>query len=321
MDSVGCVVHAELVPRQARRSARGACDEAIVARACVRGLAETCEFVVSCSRGRIPQHLPATTSTTTMSSPFIKARGWERFVVYDATGAFSLSPSAKNMPPCDARGRAVTAPGRSRGSLSDEESPEKKGSKARGDGASERDRVTIEYCTVERPTMTLRGSAEEYERHALTLQAYLQEKFPKLRVDLQRPPASLTRAKDKGISHAHDAIYVPASWSEPRMPSPAEGRRRFPRVNAFEVKLNGRLIFSKLAGGPAADFPKMHDDEYVEIGDQLEKLFARRARPGSRQPHPSDSPALPRAVRFPQPGTHPYRAFSTPACTDQRSRG
>lgn len=225
------------------------------------------------------------------SSPFIKAKGWERFVVYDSAGNMSLSPSSRNLPYTDARGRPVTAPGSSRASLSDEDSPDKKGPKPRGDGVSERDLVTIEYCTVERPTMTLRGSAEEYEKHALALQSYLQEKFPKLRVELQRPPASLARAKDKGIAHAHDSIYVPASWSEPRMPSPAEGRRRFPRVNAFEVKVNGRLIFSKLAGGPAADFPKMRDDEYVEIGDQLERLFARYPL----KPIPLDSPVSRRA--------------------------
>ena len=121
MDSVGCVAHAELVPRQARRSARGACDEVIVPARAPHGLAETCaESLFRRARSDSYSTCPAT-STTTMSSPFIKARGWERFVVYDATGAFSLSPSAKNMPPCDARGRAVTAPGRSRGSLSDEE--------------------------------------------------------------------------------------------------------------------------------------------------------------------------------------------------------
>ena len=123
-----------------------------------------------------------------------------------------------------------------------------------GDDHGSSDVVTIEYCTAPRPTASLRGSPEEFEQHALKLKAFLEGKFPMLRVKLQSPPSTHVSSKELHLRFAESHVYVPMHWQERRMPSPSEGRRRFPRINAFEVKANGRIVFSKLAGGPAQEF-------------------------------------------------------------------
>ena len=169
------------------------------------------------------------------------------------------------------------------------------------DGARQRrDVVTIEYCTVHRPTMTLRGTPEKFETHALALKAFLEETFPSASVLLQRAPYN-KRSKipsteievlrrhltpqEKALSahprlrYADRRVYVPTDWDGGKdgrgMPTSAEGRRRFPRINAFEVVANGQTVFSKLAGGPTAPFPRVVDGAYVDIAARLAKVFAR----------------------------------------------
>lgn len=109
------------------------------------------------------------------------------------------------MPRVDARGRPSTAPAartRSLPTLRAEgsdvfdltsvsepslQSPDQ--AEPRSDGAGQsRDVVTIEYCTVERPTASLRGTPEEFEVHAFALKAFLEDTFPSVTVQLQKAP-------------------------------------------------------------------------------------------------------------------------------------
>ena len=241
-----------------------------------------------------------------MAAPPTYSRGWERFVSWDTQGKMRMNPSTRSMPQVDIKGRdpfayqPSSAPGgltRSQSSLgattvsggasgsasgSNPASPSRSPTRLRGDGASDGDVVTIEYCTAERPTASLKGTADEFKQHALALKLFLEERYPKLSVELQKPPATHIPMTELGFSFkswdsaSYENLYVPKLWQARRLPTPSEGRRRFPRINAFEVKANGRVIFSKIAGGPLAPFPKVDEEgEYVEIAAALDKMYAR----------------------------------------------
>ena len=124
-------------------------------------------------------------------------------------------------------------------------------------GTCKSDVVTIEYCTAPRPSASLRGTPEEFELHALALKVFLEKKFPNVVVTLQKPPygrGSKVPSTELKLRFADENVYVPTRWAGGhdghRMPLSSEGRRRFPRINAFEVTANGRAIYSKLVGGP-----------------------------------------------------------------------
>jgi hypothetical protein len=93
------------------------------------------------------------------------------------------------------------------------------------------------------------------------------------------------------LRYADGRVYVPTGWAgggDGRcMPSSREGRRRFPRINAFEVVANGQSLYSKLAGGPTAPFPRLIDGAYVDIAARLAKVSARlNPNPNPRTPEP-----------------------------------
>ena len=146
-------------------------------------------------------------SSASARSICASTKGWERFVTSGSTGKLQCSPSTRSMPRVDARGRPSTAPAartrslptlRAEGQTIDVfdltsvsepslQSPDQ--AKPRSDGAGQsRDVVTIEYCTVERPTASLRGTPEEFEVHAFALKAFLEDTFPSVTVQLQKAP-------------------------------------------------------------------------------------------------------------------------------------
>ena len=114
------------------------------------------------------------------------------------------------------------------------------------------------------------------------IRAGKRSKIPSTELDLLRrhltPQEKAAKAHPK-LRYADGRVYVPSSWAGGRdgrcMPTSAEGRRRFPRINAFEVVANGQTIYSKLAGGPTAPFPRVVDGAYVDIAARLAKVFAR----------------------------------------------
>eukprot|EP00964_Phaeocystis_antarctica_P151706 scaffold119368_cov63-Phaeocystis_antarctica.AAC.1 len=202
-------------------------------------------------------------SSASARSICASTKGWERFVNLNSTGKLQCSPSTRSMPRVDARGRPSTAPAARTRSLptlsaAREEPPSCLGVTAgsdvfdltsvseprlqspeqvepRSDGAGQsRDVVTIEYCNVQRPSSTLRGTPEEFEVHALALKAFLEATFPSATVQLQKAPYGkrskipsteidllrrhLTPQEKAAKAHpklryADGSVYVPTGWA------------------------------------------------------------------------------------------------------------
>ena len=183
-------------------------------------------------------------SSASARSICASTKGWERFVTLGSTGKLQCSPSTRSMPKVDARGRPSTAPAaRTRSLPTLRAAPEGKTSdvfdltsvsepslqspdeaEPRSDGASQsRDVVTIEYCTVQRPTMTLRGTPEEFAGHALALKAFLEDTFPSVTVKLQKPPYSKRLGRKQGGS-AHTSAHTSALARQLSGSDPHPGR-------------------------------------------------------------------------------------------------